>query len=95
MYQAQAKLWILLIHQVFPGLIDKEEYSSNLKEKNAFTNHDRACFFVIKGNDGDFFEKSPKTQSHSIYYWWVKEHTKFMIGRTICRTSRQLTYFLL
>ena len=46
-----------------------EEFSANLKEKNAFTNHDRACFFVIKGNDGDFFEKSPKTQSHSIYYW--------------------------
>ena len=35
-----------------------EEFSSNLKENNAFFNHGER-FFVIKRNDGDFSKTSP------------------------------------
>ena len=35
-----------------------EEFSSNLKENNVFSNHGE-CLFVIKRNDGDFLKTSP------------------------------------
>ena len=36
-----------------------EEFSTNLKERNAFTNLSGELFFVIKRNDGDFSKTSP------------------------------------
>ena len=35
-----------------------DEFSSNLKEKNAFSNNE-ACFFIINRNEGDFSKTSP------------------------------------
>ena len=36
-----------------------EEFSSNLNEKNAFSNDDGARFFIIKRNENDFSKTSP------------------------------------